>query len=119
MRQVRRCFVAAGGEPRSTSQILPWVYPELDRFKHWHRWSARIWIVCPEGSGAAERGGRVNSRGRQVAWRASEPGEIAACGLMRPGCSVIGRQKQRAPLSPLSERSGHEAVGRTGGIGRE
>jgi hypothetical protein len=20
---------------------MPWIYPQLDRFKHWHRWSAR------------------------------------------------------------------------------
>jgi hypothetical protein len=41
MRQVRRCFIAGGGKPRSMSELVAWAFPELKRFKHWHRWSVR------------------------------------------------------------------------------
>ena len=59
MRQVRRCFIAAGGRPLSTSQIMPWIYPQLDHFKHWHRWSARralLRYAVPIGRSETGRG---------------------------------------------------------------
>jgi hypothetical protein len=59
MRQVRRRFIAAGGKALSTSQILKWVYPDLDRFKHWHRWSARralLRYAVPIGRSSTGRG---------------------------------------------------------------
>jgi hypothetical protein len=68
MRQVRRCFVAAGGNPRSTSQIMPWVFPELDRFKHWHRWSARRALLR-----YAVPIGRSCGPGRPVIWQPAIP----------------------------------------------
>jgi len=63
MRQVRRSFVAAGGKPLSTSQIMPWAYPELARFKYWHRWSVRRALMR-----YATPLGRSDSRGRPVVW---------------------------------------------------
>jgi len=65
MRQVRRCFVAAGFRPLTTSEIMPWIYPQLDRYKHWHRWSARRALLR-----YAEPIGRSQSgRGQPVIWQ--------------------------------------------------
>jgi len=65
MRQVRRAFVAAGGNPLSTSEIMPWIYPQLTSYKHWHRWSARRALLR-----YAEPIGRSQSgRGQPVIWR--------------------------------------------------
>jgi hypothetical protein len=63
MRQVRRCFIAAGGKPLSTSQIMPWIYPQLDRFKHWHRWSCRRALLR-----YAVPAGRADAQGRPIIW---------------------------------------------------
>jgi hypothetical protein len=78
MRQVRRCFIAAGGEPRSTSQILKWVYPDLDRFKHWHRWSARralLRYAVPIGLPASFEPGLEGRGARQ---HSTKPAEATA-----------------------------------------
>ena len=64
MRQVRRAFTAAGGKPLSTSQIMPWIYPQLDRFKHWHRWSARRALLRY----AVPIGRSSHGRGLSVIW---------------------------------------------------
>jgi transposase len=61
MRQVRRCFVAAGAKPLCVGDLLPWIYPRLDRFKHWHRWSARRALLR-----YAVPLGRSDKRGRPV-----------------------------------------------------
>jgi hypothetical protein len=63
MRQVRRAFTAAGGKPLSTSQIMPWVYPRLEHYKHWHRWSARRALLR-----YAVPIGRSDGRGLPVIW---------------------------------------------------
>src|SRR5262245_24827918 len=58
MRQVRRAFVAAG-KPLCIGDVLPWIYPQLDRFKHWHRWSARralLRYAVPIGHSETGRG---------------------------------------------------------------
>jgi len=41
LRQVRRCFIAYNFRPLTMSEIWRWVYPDLERAKHWHRWSVR------------------------------------------------------------------------------
>ena len=60
MRQVRRAFTAAGGnKPLCIGDVLPWIYPQLDRFKHWHRWSARralLRYAVPIGRSSKGRG---------------------------------------------------------------
>jgi len=59
MRQTRRAFVAAGGKPLRIGDVLPWIYPQLDRFKHWHRWSARralLRYAVPIGRSETGRG---------------------------------------------------------------
>ena len=77
MRQVRRCFIAAGGKPLSTSQIMPWIYPRLDRFKHWHRWSARRALLRY----AVPIGRSETGRGLPIIWvprRTEKPLQIRA-----------------------------------------
>ena len=44
-RQVRRCFIAGDGKPRTMNELVRWAYPELDRFECWHRWSVRRALV--------------------------------------------------------------------------
>jgi hypothetical protein len=64
VRQVRRCFIARGAQPLCVGDLLPWVYPQLDRFKHWHRWSVRRALLR-----YAVPIGRSHARGRPVIWR--------------------------------------------------
>ena len=55
MRQVTRCFIAGSGKPRCSVDFLRWAYPELEHFKHWHRWSVRralLRYAIPIGRGA-------------------------------------------------------------------
>jgi hypothetical protein len=57
MRQVRRCFIANDGKPRCAADLLRWAYPELDHYKHWHRWSVRralLRYAVPIGRGPVE-----------------------------------------------------------------
>jgi hypothetical protein len=63
MRQVRRCFIAAGMRPRVMGDFLAWAYPELTRFKHWHRWSCRRALLR-----YAMPIGRGEGQGRPVIW---------------------------------------------------
>jgi hypothetical protein len=59
LRQVRRCFVAGDGKPRTMSEFLRWAYPELDHFKCWHRWSVRralLKVAKPIGRSSVGRG---------------------------------------------------------------
>src|SRR6516165_3319792 len=64
MRQTRRAFVAAAGKPLRIGDVLPWIYPQLDRFKHWHRWSARRALL----SYAVPIGRSETGRGLPVIW---------------------------------------------------
>jgi hypothetical protein len=45
MRQIRRRFIAGGGKPLCVGDLLPWVYPELTRWHHWHRSNCRRALV--------------------------------------------------------------------------
>lgn len=59
MRQVRRAFSATDNKPLCIGDVLPWIYPQLDRFKHWHRWSARralLRYAMPIGRSETRRG---------------------------------------------------------------
>ena len=64
MRQVRRAFVAAQNKPLCIGDVLPWIYPHLDRFKHWHRWSARRALLRY----AVPIGRSTKGRGLPVIW---------------------------------------------------
>jgi hypothetical protein len=44
-RQIRRAFIAAGGMPVRTRQLLRWCYPHLNRFERRHRVS--MYQVAP------------------------------------------------------------------------
>ena len=63
MRQVRRCFIARGAKSLCVGDLLPWVYPQLDQFKHWHRWSVRRALLR-----YAKPLGRGQTRGLSVIW---------------------------------------------------
>jgi hypothetical protein len=63
MRQVRRCFVAHNAKPLCVGDLLPWIYPWLDHFEHWHRWSARRALLR-----YAIPLGRADTRGRPIIW---------------------------------------------------
>jgi hypothetical protein len=39
-RQIKRTFIASGGQPLRISDLLPHCYPRLDAFKAWHRTNA-------------------------------------------------------------------------------
>src|SRR5215472_3103108 len=58
-RQVRRCFVAAGGRPLTTGELIRWTYPRQTKFESWQyaqaRLSAERWAVRvgTAGRGAA------------------------------------------------------------------
>jgi hypothetical protein len=43
--------------------LLPWIYPWLDHFEHWHRWSARRALLR-----YAIPLGRADTRGRPIIW---------------------------------------------------
>ena len=65
MRQVRRCFIAGNGKPRTMSELVRWAYPGLEHFKHWHRWSVRRALLrYAECIGRSSRG-----VGRPGIWR--------------------------------------------------
>jgi hypothetical protein len=70
MRQVRRAFIAAGGEPLCIGDVLPWVYPRVDRFEHWRRWSVRRALLR-----YAVPIGRSGGSGRPVVWRQTSDAE--------------------------------------------
>jgi hypothetical protein len=58
-RQIRRCFIAGGGKPRTMTEFLKWAYPRLDHFECWHRWSVRralLKIAKPIGRSSVGRG---------------------------------------------------------------
>jgi hypothetical protein len=58
-RQVKRAFAANDFRPLSMSEIWPWVYPGIERAKHWHRWSVRcalLKIAKPIGRSPTGRG---------------------------------------------------------------
>jgi hypothetical protein len=58
-RQVRRCFIAGGGKPRTMNELVRWAYPELERFECWHRWSVRralLGFAKPIGRSSIGRG---------------------------------------------------------------
>jgi hypothetical protein len=63
MRQVRRRFIVANLTPLCVADFLPWVYPRLTRFKHWHRWSCRRALLH-----YATPIGRSRKRGSPVIW---------------------------------------------------
>jgi hypothetical protein len=63
MRQVRRAFVANGGKPLRSTDFLAWAYPQLERFKDWHRWSCRRALLH-----YAVPIGRSRGRGSPVIW---------------------------------------------------
>jgi len=63
MRQIRRCFVVADGRPLCVGDLLPRVYPHLDRYKHWHRWSCRRALLR-----YAVPVGRADAQGRPIIW---------------------------------------------------
>jgi|SRR6516162_3879781 len=63
MRQIRRCFVAAGGRALCVGDLLPRIYPHVDRYKHWHRWSCRRALLR-----YAMPVGRADARGRPIIW---------------------------------------------------
>ena len=57
-RQIRRAFIARA-RPLTMSELLPWAYPKLDHFKHWHRWSVRralLRYAVPIGRSTKGRG---------------------------------------------------------------
>jgi hypothetical protein len=64
-RAVRRCFIAGDGAPRCAADLLRWAYPELDHYKHWHRWSVRRALLR-----YAVPIARANTRGRPIIWSA-------------------------------------------------
>jgi hypothetical protein len=58
-RQVRRCFIAGDGKPRTMSELVRWAYPELNHFEYWHRWSVRralLKLAKPIGRSRVGRG---------------------------------------------------------------
>jgi hypothetical protein len=56
MRQIRRAFIAKG-RPMTMSELVRWVYPELSKFKHWHRWNCRRALLrCAIPLGRSSKG---------------------------------------------------------------